>query len=380
MKLRYRYLITFMVIVLLIINSCIKFDTYKEIAEENKFSVPGIPFQPEFYVCQRTAHALNIDGRAREIAWKNAAWTDYFVDIEGELKPEPRYKTRAKMLWDDQFFYIYAELEEPDVWATITKRDEVIYHDNDFEVFIDPDGDTHFYYELEINAYGTEWDLLLDKPYRDGATAVTNWDMHGLKSKVYIDGTINQPGDTDRGWSVEIAIPWNVLKECTHMTTPPEDNDQWRVNFSRVQWQVEVVNGKYEKIKNQKTGKPLPENNWVWSPQGLIAMHYPEMWGYVQFSNEISGSDTKKFTMRKEENAKWILRQLYYKQRSYHNQYGSYTENISDLDIGDIEFDGYQWPPRIETTQSQFEIILKSTMTENEWHIFQDGRVIEISK
>ena len=50
------------------------------------------------------------------------------------------------------------------------KRDAVIYRDNDFEVFIDPDGDTHLYYEFEINAHGTEWDLLLASP-------IERWDL-----------------------------------------------------------------------------------------------------------------------------------------------------------------------------------------------------------
>ena len=62
---------------------------------------------------------------------------------------------------------LVADITESDVWATLKKRDSVIYHDNDFEVFIDPNGDTHRYYELEINAFNTEWDLFLDKPYRD---------------------------------------------------------------------------------------------------------------------------------------------------------------------------------------------------------------------
>ena len=57
-------------------------------------------------------------------------------------------------------------MTEPDLWATLKKRDSVIFYDNDFELFIDPDGDTHCYYELEINSHGTEWDLFLDKPYR----------------------------------------------------------------------------------------------------------------------------------------------------------------------------------------------------------------------
>ena len=65
-------------------------------------------------------------------------------------------------------------------------RDAVIYHDNDFEVFIDPDGDNHLYYELEINALGTEWDLLLVKPYRDGGPAVNAWDIQGLRTAVHV--------------------------------------------------------------------------------------------------------------------------------------------------------------------------------------------------
>lgn len=70
------------------------------------------------------------------------------MDIEGDRKPRPRFRTRVKMLWDDNYFYMGAEMEEPHVWATLTERDSIIYRDNDFEVFIDPDGDNHNYYEI----------------------------------------------------------------------------------------------------------------------------------------------------------------------------------------------------------------------------------------
>ncbi len=56
-------------------------------------------------------------------------------------------------------------LGEPAIWGKLTKRDAIIYKDNDFEVFIDPDGDGLNYYELEINALGTIMDLFLKKPY-----------------------------------------------------------------------------------------------------------------------------------------------------------------------------------------------------------------------
>jgi Carbohydrate family 9 binding domain-like len=68
-----------------------------------------------------------------------APWSEPFIDIDGVARP--RLATRAKMLWDDSFLYIAAELEEPDIWATLNARDSVIFQDNDFEVFIDPDGE-----------------------------------------------------------------------------------------------------------------------------------------------------------------------------------------------------------------------------------------------
>ena len=74
-----------------------------------------------------------------------------------------------------------------------------------------PTGDGLAYYELEINALGTEFDLFLDKPYRSGGSAHIAWDMEGLRTAVRLDGTINDPSDEDRGWTVEIAIPWAAL-------------------------------------------------------------------------------------------------------------------------------------------------------------------------
>ena len=121
------------------------------------------PFAPKTYVAYRAPAKLNMDGKLDEAAWASAAWTDAFVDIEGDARPRPRFRTRAKMLWDDEYFYVAAEMEEPDVWGTLTERDAVIFRDNDFEIFIDPDGDTHAYAELEVNALGTPWDLLLDQ-------------------------------------------------------------------------------------------------------------------------------------------------------------------------------------------------------------------------
>lgn len=181
-----------------------------------------------------------------------------------------------KMLWDQQFLYIGAWMEEPHVCATLTEHDSVIFQDNDFEVFIDPDGDTLRYFEYEINALGTDWDLFLPKPYRDGGSADNSWETYARKA-VHIAGTLNDPSDTDEGWGVEIAIPWDCFREHGGMTCPPKPGDLWRINFSRVEWLYDIVDGKYVKRPN------TPEDNWVWSPQGVIDMHQPEQWGFLEF-------------------------------------------------------------------------------------------------
>jgi hypothetical protein len=156
-------------------------------------------YPPRGYVCYRAGQPIKIDGRLDKDAWQSAPWTEDFVDIQGETHARPRFRTRAKMLWDDEYFYVAAELEEPHVWAGFTEHDSYIFtEDPDFEVFIDPNGTSDGYYEFEINALNTSWDLLLTRPYKDGGKPVTSWNIPGLKTAVHVDGTINDPSDTDR--------------------------------------------------------------------------------------------------------------------------------------------------------------------------------------
>ena len=170
-----------------------------------------------------------------------------------------------------------ATLIEPHIWATLTEHDSVIFHDNDFEVFIDPDGDAEDYFEYEINAFGTDWDLFLPVAYRDGGSADNGWEIPGLRKAVHVEGSVNDPTDLDRYWSVELAIPWAAFGEAAGMALPPANGEIWRMNFSRVQWETSIGKAGYAKIPD------TPENNWVWSPQFQIDMHQPEHWAYVTF-------------------------------------------------------------------------------------------------
>lgn len=86
--------------------------------------------------------AIACDGRLEDEAWAEIPWSMPFVDIEGDLGPTPRLQTRVKMRYSDEHLYVGAKLEEPQVWATLTQTNSVVYmEDNDFEVFIDPNGE-----------------------------------------------------------------------------------------------------------------------------------------------------------------------------------------------------------------------------------------------
>ena len=265
------------------------------------------------YRVYKTTKPLFMDGKASEPDWGKAPWSDDFADIEGDKKPKPLYRTRVKMLYDNFNFYVLAELEEPHIWATYDRQDMIIYHENDFEVFIDPDGDTHNYYEYELNAQNTLLDLKMSMPYRDGGKADISWNSQGFQSAVSLEGTLNDPSDTDKKWTVEMKIPFADLQ----VSGDPNDDQFWKVNFSRVEWRIQNIDGKYEKIKNPSTQHAWPEYNWVWSPPGLINMHYPERWGIIQFSKAEPGTKTVDLKIPLEQTIGRYLWLVYYKQQDF---------------------------------------------------------------
>ncbi|MEG2101910.1 MAG: carbohydrate-binding family 9-like protein [Flavobacterium sp.] len=334
------------------------------------YSQPKKPVIPKTYVAAKTTKPIVIDGDESDASWSKADWTDLFEDIENDVKP--KYATKVKMLWDETNFYILAKMEEPHVWANLKQRDTIIFYNNDFEVFVDPDSDTFNYYELEINALNTAWDLFLTKPYRESDIVVANdWNIPGLKSAVKVNGTLNNPNDTDEGWVLEMAIPWGAYKTTFFDQNVPVDKF-WRVNFSRVNWQHSVKNGTYERKKDAE-GKFLPEYNWVWSPMGVINMHEPEKWGYVYFSSK-EGKDT--FTIPQDEKVRWELYTLYRAQKGYFEKHKTWAKSIADLTTKSITVDGKILKPTIENHSSGYNILVKSPFTNTTFVIRQDGKII----
>lgn len=290
------------------------------------------------YHLNELQEAIHVDGKLNDEAWNSVAWTEDFIDIQGPDWKKPRFRTHAKMLWDDTYLYIGAFLQETDVWANQTKHDSVVYQDNDFEVFVDPDGDTHWYKEFEINAIKTTWDLELNKPYINGGTPNSSWEMPTMKSAIFVSGPVNNASVPDKFWTVELALPFSDLVDHSPTASaPPNNKDQWRINFSRVEWHVRNVNGHYEKVPK------VPEDNWVWSSQGAINMHLPERWGFIQFSTD--AVNTTQFVRTRNWPAYSALVMLYEAEKKFIAVNGYYTANLTQLEI----------PASLKTGQCQYE-------------------------
>ncbi len=336
---------------------------------QSQFQGYGNLFTPPLnYVVGYTSNPPIIDGDINDDIWAKAQWTTYFQDIEGSLKPQPYYDTRVKMLWDDTCLYFAAELKDPHVWATLTKRDEIVFFDNDFEIFIDSENRTHQYFEIEINALNNIFDLFLAKPYRNGGSALFSWNTEGMQHAVKVQGSLNNANDVDEGWTVEIAVPFSALTIGNYVTVP-KDGSIWRLKFSRVQWETDIIDGRYVKRKNIK-GETLPENNWVWSPQGVIDMHRPERWGYLQFSKNIAGSEMPQFQLPYIEKQKEYLWLVYYKQKDFRQKHAHYASSLSDLGLQkSVMVNEKQNELEMQSTKYQFTVLIKDA----------DNHIVEIN-
>lgn len=329
-------------------------------AQESFKGLASLFTVPKQYTAMSTVAAPVIDGDITDKLWANVPWTDNFTDIEGDKQPAPYYNTRIKMMWDKNYLYVAAEVKDPSVWAYVKKHDEVVFQDNDFEVFIDPNNHAHQYFEIEVNAINTIWDLFLPKPYRNNGGGLSSWEAMGMKTAVKIQGTLNNPSDTDKGWTVEMAIPFSALRMGNGNVTAPKDGESWRINFSRVEWGTTVKDGKY--VRNtDAAGKNMPEHNWVWSPQGLINMHYPERWGYLKFSSAPIGKVQAPFELpyaEKQRNYLWLV---YYRQKEYLEKQGKYAGSLQELGINPtFDLEGITNTLTMEATDHQFYVSLKA--------------------
>lgn len=246
--------------------------------------------------------------------------------MRSEVYPKPRFDTKFKIRWDDEYIYVGAKIEEKNLWATFTKHDSGIWRENGFEMLLDVDGSLFNYKQWQINVLGTMMDLMMYKsPIDHSLKEAVNMSWHAnAKKAVYTDGTINNPADNDKFWSIEVAVPFKYLKDISsRVKWSPDENEVWFVQFGRSEQELIVLNGTYQGIFNSRTAW------WSWQPCDTINLHLQDRWGLVQFKKNMQDK-----TFRSE---KWHIYKALFDMmdamKIYKAIHGKYTTNIRELDV-----------------------------------------------
>ena len=206
---------------------------------------------------------------------------------------------------------------------------------------------------------------MLNKPYRDRGNPRNDWEIPGLKTAILINGTLNNPTDTDKGWTLELAFPWKAFSDLARHAGPPAEGEQWHINFSRVEWQIVIGDGKYQKVKG------APEDNWVWSPQGVVDMHRPEMWGLLQFTKQTEGGDIASIPGKP---ARDIALEVYHAQRDFRTSHRRWATNVSELGLETSKLASGVESPVIESSPNGYvcSVAFKDGERQRFWRIRQD--------
>jgi hypothetical protein len=184
---------------------------------EPKPSAKQEPLITRAATCRWADRPPVIDGKLDDPVWSRAEPIDRFAAFWARAAVDPG--SRARLLWDNDALYFAARLTDAEIRSFGTKRQDHIYKGDVFELFFKPDRDRPAYYEFEVNPASVVMELTIPARPFDYNT-VANATPPAIQVVVVVDGTLNRPGDRDRGWHVEGKIPWKAFAPTGGRPTP----------------------------------------------------------------------------------------------------------------------------------------------------------------
>lgn len=206
------------------------------------------------------------------------------------------YGTTVKVTYDEKNLYVGFECDDPNVTSALTKHDEVLWKEDSVEVMIDADGDGKGYVELMVSAANVTHDAAW-ADFRAGAdwltqptwerfemdSAVKAYEAEGMVSAVKVSGTLNAPGDTDKGYTVELAIPWTAIAEVRSFRAAGDKIDMTKAPLAAVKVPKAGTTWRMNFLRNNPSAPLLDEGEQTaWSPTGG-SVQSPCSFGVVRF-------------------------------------------------------------------------------------------------
>ncbi|MCY3739581.1 MAG: DUF5916 domain-containing protein [Candidatus Poribacteria bacterium] len=164
-----------------------------------------------------TQEAIEIDGHLSEEVWSQTQVIDDFTQQSPNEGQPTTERTEVRMLYDTEKLYIGFECydSEPEkIVANEMRRDGRLWQNDNVYIMLDTYGDKRQCFFFRTNALGA----LSDTAVTDGGENLNGswdciWEAAGQQH--------------EKGWTVEIAIPFNQLR------FKKKDSMIWGVNFGR---------------------------------------------------------------------------------------------------------------------------------------------------
>ena len=197
------------------------------------------PPRPELTV-PRASQPPAVDASPDDPAWTEAARIAALSLSTGvparKVEPVP---TVVKLLWSPTHLYVRFICKDDEPYAPFEGRDEPHYKGDVVEVFLDPVGDAHQWYEVQV----TPTNQILDKlfimsgePASGSDLALTRAANRDLWSCLgyTMSGLETAARTTNRGWIVDLALPAEAITR--RMPRQRLEPMRLRMNLLRYEW------------------------------------------------------------------------------------------------------------------------------------------------
>lgn len=230
------------------------------------FSADALPDLPEAR-CIPVVRALEESGFPDPRDWEDAPKLYLHDAVTGN---PGTFQTTVQTLYDERFFYVRFLCEDDSIFGTFTERDSPIWNEECVEIFINPTGSQHQYYEINVSPANVIYDSVIlnnRTPERPGSNFIglPEWSPARLKTEVNVTGEWNTPGAGEY-WEALFAIPHRALLGAPNQ--PPSPGDRWRINFYRI-----------DRASPDSKGE-----SYAWSTTGSTAFHLPWRFGTIVFA------------------------------------------------------------------------------------------------
>lgn len=169
------------------------------------------------YAIARAAGPIVVDGELSDEGWRDAAKVETWFETNPGDNVPPRVACVGYLTYDDRFFYVGLSFEDPEpsrIRAPLGDRDNMPGSTDYGGVILDTRNDGRTGMMFLANARGIQYDAISDDAGGgEDSSPDFFWDAAG-----HI---------TDRGWSLEIRIPFSSLRY------PKRDPQTWGVMLYR---------------------------------------------------------------------------------------------------------------------------------------------------